>query len=287
MPEKGDNFFKDSDNAEARQQRSLTSRVLYGESNKDILQNPEYQLALPRLRELYGQAWRWHGTGRYHHHDDTVIDVLGEIIGQDGLVPHEDIYDYTRGVSHSTSTSKTRTYATLYAQLHFEWGKRLRNPLQTKVAWFYYLGSTAIEAAKHDPRLFSKKFREQINLSKKGSEHFHKKYTKGKVLGKDMMQGGVSDISGNYPILIGIREGAFQEAAIAPVLRKHESRSEAPISLTEFTHIEVPTDKVQEVSDLLQAKGKGDVPIFPIEWGEEFCKSLPQSFLKDGVPLKK
>ncbi|MBI4250404.1 hypothetical protein HY622_02340 [Candidatus Uhrbacteria bacterium] len=265
---------------------SLASRLLYGEQNEAVLRDPEYQEAIPRLRELYTAAWRWHGTGRYHHHGDAVIDVLKEIIEAGGLTPHEDIYDYTReGAVHSVSTSPSRTYASLYAQCHFEKGKSIRKPFQTKAAWFYYLASAALEAAKHDRRLFSRKFREQINLDKKGGAHFHKKYTKAQASGKDLLQGGVSDISGNYPMLIGIKAGTFQEIRIAKVLQKHESRSGSPILMHALTHIEVPLQNVAEARSMVASVGLSDLLVLPIEWGEEFCKSLPVSFLKDGKPL--
>jgi hypothetical protein len=70
-------------------------------------------------------------------------------------------------------------------------------------------------------------------------------------------------------------------------LRKHEFRAETPILLSAFTHIEVPADNFDEVTQLLESAGKGNISVFPIEWGEELCKSLPDSFLKDGVPLRK
>lgn len=40
-----------------------------------------------------------------------------------------------------------------------------------------------------------------------------------------------------------------------------------------------------EVRDLLKQADKR-VPVMALEWGEELCKTLPVSFLKDGVPLK-
>jgi len=264
----------------------VITRTLLGKSDLSIINNPEYQTVLPEIGELYGQTWRWHGTGRFHHHEDQVRDVLKEIIEKDGLIQHEDPLDYTRGVMQSVSTSPSRIYSSLYAQLHYEKGKRLRNTFQTTAGWLYYTGSIAIQAALHDRRLFNKRFREEHNLDKKGTSYFHEKYAKFPVTGLDMRFGGVSDIPGNYPMLIGIKEGAFQESNIAQVLRTHESRSETPIPISSFTHIEVPDQNVEEVRDLLNQAVKEHVPVIALEWGEEFCKSLPVSFLKDGVPLK-
>lgn len=264
----------------------IATRVLLGKPDIAIVNSSEYQAAIPSLRELYEQVWRWHGTGRYHYHDGQVKDVLKEIIEKDGLVLHKDPpLDYTRGVMDSVSTSPSRTYSSLYAQLHFERGKRLRNPSQTKAGWLYYMSSIVLSAAINDRRLFSRKFREQHNLSDEGTAYFHKKYARTKIRGKDMLESGVSDIAGNYPLLVGIREGAFQEANIAKVLRTHESRSETSIPISSFTHIEVPAQNIEEVQDLLEQAGREQIPVIALEWGEEFCKSLPLSFVKDGVPI--
>ena len=266
--------------------QELVARTFIGKPDLQIVNSSEYQVKLPEIRELYKQAWRWHGTGRYHYHKDQVIDVLKEIADNGGLIPHEDPLDYTRGVMYSVSTSPSRTYSSLYAQLHYEKGKRLRNPFQTTAGWLYYVSSIAWSAAVNDRRLFRRKFREQHNLSDEGTAYFHNKYAKTKIRGKDMIKGGVSDIVGNYPVLIGINEGAFKEVDIAKVLQTHESRSETPISIADFTHIEVPAGNVAEVQNLLRQFGREQTPVIALEWGEELCKSLPVSYLRDARQLQ-
>ena len=263
----------------------IVSRTLIGQIDNSVSKNPEYLAAVPEITEIYEQVWRWHGTGKYHYHDDGIKDVSKEIIDNTGLIPHDDPLDYTRGLMQSISTSPSRIYSSLYAQLHYEKGKSLRNTFQTTSGWIYFTGSIAIQATTHDRRLFSKKFRQEHSLDKKGTSYFHEKYTKSQVPGLDMRFGGVSDIPGNYPVLIGIKYEAFKEANIAKVLRTHESRSETPIPISSFTHIEVPRQKVSDLVNILDQKDI-KLPVIPIEWGEELCKSLPTSFLKDGVPLK-
>lgn len=71
----------------------FVARALLGEADTTLVGNTEYQKALPEILELYRQAWRWHGTGRYHYHGNSVKDVLTEIIEKDGLVPHKDPLD--------------------------------------------------------------------------------------------------------------------------------------------------------------------------------------------------
>lgn len=259
----------------------LTARTLVGPVNETLVRSPEYQAAIPQLKELYGQAWRWHGTGKFHYHEDEVKDVLKEVVDKNGLIPHDDLLDYTRGLMQSVSTSPSRIYSSLYAQLHYEKGKSLRNTFQTTAGWLYYTGTIALQAAIHDRRLFNKDFRQNVKLDKEGTAYFHKKYSKSHVPGPDMRFGGVSDIPGNYPVLIGIKEGSFEESNIAQVLRTHESRSETPILISNFTHIEVPEVQAEDLKGLLRQKDL-DLPVIPLEWGEEFCKTLPTSFLKDG-----
>ena len=264
----------------------VISGTLLGKIDIGILKNPEFQTALPELKNLYRRTWRWHGTGRFHYHKGKIIDVLNETIKRGGLIPHKDPLDYTRGIVYTVSSSPSRTYSSLYAQLHFEKGLRLRHPFQTTIGVLYYLSSIVWSAAINDRRLFTKEFREKNKLNHEGRAFFRDKYSKEKVSLTDYLRGGVSDIKGNYPILIGIKEGVFQEANIAKVYSKYESRSETPIPLSGFTHLEVPEHNVTEVRNLLKNAGKEQIPIIPLEWGEEFCKSLPVSFLKDGIPLK-
>jgi len=96
-----------------------------------------------------------------------------------------------------------------------------------------------------------------------------------------MFLGGLSDIQGNYPLIIGIRENAFPEADIAGVLRKHESRSKIPIPLDLLTHVEVPFDYVDEVQNAVMDYGS-HIPVIPIEWGDEYSKTLPISWIVNG-----
>jgi len=70
--------------------QELVARTFIGKPDLQIVNSSEYQVKLPEIRELYKQAWRWHGTGRYHYHKDQVIDVLKEIADNGGLIPHED-----------------------------------------------------------------------------------------------------------------------------------------------------------------------------------------------------
>jgi len=268
--------------------RGIRATMLLGPINKSISQDEEYITALPQLKELYQQAWRWHGTGRYQYSPPDYKDqrnVIKEIIVNNGLVPHLDPLDYTRGIMYSVSTSPSRLYSSLYAQLHFEEGKRLRNPFVTANGWAVFMKAIVQTAIEKDRQLLSKKFRKQVGLTKKETLYFHQKYTRKKDV--HMFLGGQSDIKGNCPILIGIKEDSFPEEHIAPVLQKHESRSSVPIGLDKFTHIEVPLANVAEIKELLEQAGITTLPVIPMEYGEEFSKTLPLSWIIDGKKLNK
>jgi len=58
------------------------------------------------------------------------------------------------------------------------------------------------------------------------------------------------------------------------------------ITPANFTHLEIPKKKVAEVKESL-AKNGIDIPVIPLEYGEEYCRTLPFSVLVSGNPLAK
>lgn len=63
-----------------------------------------------------------------------------------------------------------------------------------------------------------------------------------------------SDIPGNYPIIIGIRDSSFDQSDMSstPDLAKLEIRVKQGLSTDHFTHIEVPLSKVNEIRCLAE-----------------------------------
>ncbi|NCN58304.1 hypothetical protein GW940_00110 [Candidatus Microgenomates bacterium] len=160
---------------------------------------------------------------------------------------------------------------------HTKRGERIRHPIATTAGWILFLK----EIIQKDKRLLGRNFRIRNGLAGEPTAYFHKKYTKDTVRDREMFLGGLSDIQGNYPLIIGIRENAFPEADIAGVLRKHESRSKIPIPLDLLTHVEVPFDYVDEVQNAVMDYGS-HIPVIPIEWGDEYSKTLPISWIVNG-----
>ncbi|NTU47179.1 hypothetical protein HGA88_06140 [Candidatus Roizmanbacteria bacterium] len=273
--------------------RGLTERIkvttVLGKPNDAIQFSPEYRMAIPDLRTAFDSTWVWHGTGRYQYdprNRNTVRDVLQTIISEDGLIPHTDVLDFTQGKMESVSTSPARLYSLMYAQCHFEKGHSFFGYGRNGLIWSYYLApmawrgliETFIDKNPDYTQMLDKTAREEFSTNASG---FHDKYSQIKPRKSDMFKGGVSDIAENYPILIGIKSGSFEQSPIGKLLDKHELRSQTPISIENFTHFEVPENKVQEVKMLLQQANK-TVPVYPIEWGTEYSKQLPLKKILDG-----
>ena len=83
-----------------------------------------------------------------------------------------------------------------------------------------------------------------------------------------------SDISGNYPILIGIKSLDSQLKLEKP-MRYYEVRADKRIDIANISHIEVPRDKQDEMRELLLSYGI-DIPVTSIELGE--CASAQKRF---------
>ncbi len=79
-----------------------------------------------------------------------------------------------------------------------------------------------------------------------------------------------SDIVGNYPILIGIAADSKDLIETTPIAHKVERRSLKPITLQQFTHIEVPLEKVAETEGILKQKGVS-IPVKPLEFVDLYC----------------
>ncbi len=94
-----------------------------------------------------------------------------------------------------------------------------------------------------------------------------------------------SDIAGNYPILIGIKEGSFNEVQISKTLSRFESRSEHLVPIEAFSHLEVPLNKVAETRARLASGGYSSIFVLSIELGEYFCSKQSFSDLISGDRL--
>jgi hypothetical protein len=210
----------------------------------------------------YSDVGFWHGTGRYKYENGEVADVLGCIVADGGLIPHTDDWDMKRGMMQTISTARSRSYARLYASLFFPPGKRTIKELVLRLVWScqFFLTSKWVAWQEYPPPQ-----PHILNLKKKLAAWTVKLAKRPQSFAWLFLWGG-TDIPGNYPILIGIRKGAVHPTRGSRFIDLHEDRSEQPIRIADFTHVEVPAEYVKEVSRFLENAGY-TLPVISLESG--------------------
>lgn len=246
--------------------------------------------SLSEIHQLHDQVAYWHGTGRYRYQEEngskytgvkycTVADTLKDIF-QEGLKPNYDLFNKrgwieSQDISHTLSLSPHRIYARLYAEL-FEYEKdviKYRDGSR-KFHW-KKIGLTILLSDKElrkrildktsDPeaigkfiKVWASSFRkmDQYKIKKGRFKNFLEYYK--------LISRGKSDIFGNYPIVIGIKKGAVRPIQLKyPGLAKFEIRTTQTINPSEFTHIEVPAEKIDETRKILM-EYTSEVPIIAL-----------------------
>lgn len=212
---------------------------------------------------LYKNIGSWHGTGRYKYENGEVVDILKGILGEGELSPYSDMSDQKRPDAHSVSVARSRAYARLYASLFF--------PVKQRGLWElwnrflcccrYLLPSVLIAWKELVPLPFT------VGYKNKAASFIAKFSHKPQSLFYLLLWGG-TDISSNYPILIGIKSEAYATTHGSQFVDLYEDRTLEPISIKKFTHIEVPRDRVSEVQHVLQTAGH-KLPVIAIEEGDE------------------
>jgi hypothetical protein len=260
-----------------------------------IANEAEYIETLSNIREIYEDTELWHGTGRYKYDESgEVVDIFDGILQTGGLVPHADEWDRGRGIVNTVSLAPSRMYARLYAGLCIPHSERIENELGARELWGNYFFGTSWMAGILEykpsfqeikksgifsfsntivPDIAKKALRWGSNVTKQKPHQF-----------LDIFLNG-SDIEGNYPILIGVKKGVVKPIETSKFMSLHERRSELPIMMGDFSHIEVPKEKVEEVKQMLQRFGYDKIPVIPIEYGEEYCRQFKFGKLVSGKTL--
>lgn len=256
-----------------------------GETSQ-LLKETEMEV-LKEIETVYSQVWRWHGTGRFEYRDENTIDVLKQIISDNGLIPQPDKMDTTVGAMESISTASSRMYARPYADMHNDRDKSLSYRYGKGSFWSKYFMAPAPVEGAIELKLWQKeprdKFGETMLRALHGWKRKINKTPRVKGLYNGMNEG--SDIKNNYPILIGLKQSAFVAIPISKTLSRHESRSTDAIPFSAITHIEVPSVNVEETRQLLIVNGLGSLPVIPIEVAEYYCSKFKFSDLVSGRPL--
>ena len=204
----------------------------------------------------------WHGTGRYKYENGEVVDVLKGILQEKALTPYQDTWDRKRLNKFSISLARSRGYARLYASLFFPVNKRSWKELGRRFLWScrYLLPSLWVAWKEFVPLPFIPDYKNKtatstIKLARKPQSLFY------------MFLWGGTDISANYPVLIGIKRGVYKATSSSRFVDLYEERISTPISVHDFTHFEVPREQIVHTQQLVAAMGL-IIPIRALEEGD-------------------
>ncbi|MDB4992186.1 MAG: hypothetical protein JWL75_431 [Parcubacteria group bacterium] len=235
----------------------------------------------PTLVKLYARAGLWHGTGRYAHQDGQVVDLLQGIIKEGGLTPHLDRWDQKRGDSYTISIARARVYARLYAELYRTTEDRnLIRSIRPRMVWSAYFFLSAKWVAWNEYTVF----RPHITDVREKSAEWTKRLARKPRSFTGAFLFGASDISENYPILVGIRPGSIHPTRGSRFIDLHEERSSSAVSLTDFTHIEVPRKNIEETMRIIR-KANILLSVLAIEDGDAYCWNFKFKHLASGLTL--
>jgi len=231
------------------------------------------------LRALYAAAAYWHGTGRYY---ETVggshADVLKGILETGGLKPTLDTADHRSGTMESVSIALSRMYARTYAEAHATKGTQKRSYGSVSFWLGSFAGSIMVDMAKQGTLtdFLSYSVRHTADPSKR-ARHTQKESV---MSPRQALEG--SAVAGNYPLLIGIRN----EIKTRPKYgQSHERRALDIVPIASFTHLEVPLENIEITRALLAEYEQSDLPVLPIEAGEEYAARFRFSQLTSGERL--
>lgn len=188
-----------------------------------------------------------------------------------GLKPSRDVYAVFGGsdrhIVHSVSLCRSRMVARSYADMHgLGWKEKNRyGDALTWTSYYYSLFYARLFTVNGVKMLRRWKTWRTLSHDENGDNTWGKKVNKQARDVWDIFCLG-SDISGNYPILIGVRSLDSQLKLEKP-MSHYEVRADKRIGVANISHIEVPRDKQDEMRELLLSCGI-DIPVTSIELGE-------------------
>jgi hypothetical protein len=239
-----------------------------------------YETYAPQIAKLCSLANHWHGTGRYRYvrikdsqdirDERPTYDVLASIIDSDGLQPYKDLWIESGG--NTVSLASVRMHARLFARVHAYEKSSLVYELGSLQFWLRLYASLIFVWCLSDTRsqvtvlrcLFRGRLLRDIQTWESAIRTPDKKRSVQIVWGF-RRNVSVSDIAGNYPLLLGIVAKREDLVSTTGITRKVESRSLKAITLAQCTHIEVPLENTAETEEFLRMKGVS-IPVIPLEF---------------------
>lgn len=236
---------------------------------KSIRQFKESEIK--EYRKITKNTRLWHGTGRWQHGEHGITDVMKSFCDAAGLKPARDVYAVFGGsnqrVVYSVSLCRSRMIARSYADIH-RLGWKEENRYGDALMWVsYYYGMFYARLFITSGFKMMRRWKAWRALShdSNGDNTWGKKVNNQARNVWDVFCLG-SDISGNYPILIGVKNIDSQIKLDKP-MSQYEVRANKLINIANISHVEVPYDKQDEVRKLLH-KHDVKLPVTSIELGE-------------------
>jgi hypothetical protein len=246
----------------------------------------DYNELLPVIEKCYNTVGYWHGTGRFHYSDARVtpnknddscyVDILQGIINKNGLIVHSDLFAPIEFRNVGTiSLTRCRMYGRCYAEVHQYEKKPLIYVYGNTLFWFKVIVVLQVFKffqSKNTSKYFTFVFSEYLGrLAKERMLKWIRLIRKIPFTKKFCCLYRLrSDILNNYGILIGINKNFQPTFDFDPVAERFECRTANNIALSDFTHLEVPFDIVNDVKSVL-LKNEIVLPVIPIEFAERFC----------------
>ena len=165
---------------------------------------------IKEYQKLTKDTQLWHGTGRWQHGKDSIVDVMKSFCDIAGLKPSRDVYAVFGGsdrhIVHSVSLCRSRMVARSYADIHgLGWKEKNRyGDALTWTSYYYSLFYARLFTVNGVKMLRRWKTWRTLSHDENGDNTWGKKVNKQARDVWDVFCLG-SDISGNYPILIGVR----------------------------------------------------------------------------------
>ena len=211
-------------------------------------------------RKVTRETIFWHGTGRYRYDKKfNKVDILNNITDY-GIKPYKDYYNFINPGIKTISLAKNRYHALPYADMHQKYKKIGKNRSYKMTDFVKNYIQYSGEEMQKEIQALNLPINDISKLMKE--QNWSKKINKSSVLISDAFLGG-TDISRNFPILIGVREVPTIKD-LARYLAEFEVRSLDNMAIDKTTHLEVPRSKIIIVQMVLLFKGV-NIPVFAIE----------------------
>lgn len=261
----------------------LIDKYRYNLDKDDLNLSTAYRRYLPDIKKAYGEAYYWHGTGRFHYHVNgeskyhseithEIDDVLVSIIKSKGLLPKYDFWTKIRSISFT----KNRIYARAYAEFHQDENTPISYVFGSTNFWFWILATKQLWTGSivANIRNVIKNF---------GNKDFKKDFCKwASYVQSDKRKQLVSmftfyklrsSISDNYGLIFGVKKEHIKEIRYHSLIERFESRCDHLVGFDKMTHLEVPLKNLEETLAILR-KNRIKLPVLPIELCEIYLNSL-------------